>query len=168
MSDFVIVIAGTRNARDSAHAVARAFYNSPWSNRKLLKFISGGGGNIDNAAKDFAIKRHTPFQEFPADWTAHGKAAGPIRNRQMADVADAGVIVWDGESRGAFNMLTELLKRGKPVYVERCATHSGAGLKAAACDVCHGSGEIVFNKHGGDPAYDQSKPCPECSAQRTT
>jgi hypothetical protein len=31
------------------------------------------------------------------------------------------------------------------------------------CEVCHGSGEIVFNKQGGDPAYDESKPCPECS-----
>jgi hypothetical protein len=42
----------------------------------------------------------------------------------MAEEADAGVIIWDGESRGAFNMLVELLKRGKPVYVERCTTHS--------------------------------------------
>ena len=35
------------------------------------------------------------------------------------------------------------------------------------CDVCHGSGEIVFNKHGGDPAFDESKSCPECAGSQS-
>lgn len=115
---FIVVIAGSRNAANAVQAVAGAFYKSPWGNRRKVKVISGGGGNIDKAAERFAGDMRFTFQEYPADWNKHGKAAGPIRNRQMAAVAHAGVVVWDGESRGTLNMLTELVKRGKPVYVK--------------------------------------------------
>ena len=43
--------------------------------------------------------------EFPADWERHGKAAGYIRNREMAQNADALVAFWDGESRGTKSMI---------------------------------------------------------------
>lgn len=34
------------------------------------------------------------------------------------------------------------------------------------CEVCEGSGEIVKNDHGGDPEWEYSVPCPECSEVR--
>lgn len=56
------------------------------------------------------------YKEFPADWKAHGKAAGPIRNKQMAEYADALLLIWDGESKGSASMKNEMLKLNKPVY----------------------------------------------------
>jgi len=53
---------------------------------------------------------------FNADWDRHGKAAGPIRNREMAQYGDALLLIWDGESRGSKNMKEEMLKLKKPVY----------------------------------------------------
>jgi hypothetical protein len=51
-------------------------------------------------------------------------------------------------------------RRHESIYgVWKCSGSAGEN-----CDVCHGSGEVVFNKHGGDPAWDESKPCPECGA----
>ncbi len=36
---------------------------------------------------------------FAADWNKYGKKAGPVRNRKMADYAEALIAVWDGKSR---------------------------------------------------------------------
>lgn len=47
-----------------------------------------------------------------ADWDAHGKAAGPIRNRKMAQEADALLLLWDGKSKGSASMLAEAKRTG--------------------------------------------------------
>lgn len=54
--------------------------------------------------------------EFPADWDTYGKAAGPIRNQQMASYADALLLIWDGKSKGSMNMKNNMLRLNKPVY----------------------------------------------------
>jgi hypothetical protein len=53
-----------------------------------------------------------------ADWDTYKKAAGMIRNKQMADIATAnganGILLafWDGKSRGTKNMI-ELAEKYK-------------------------------------------------------
>lgn len=54
----------------------------------------------------------------PADWDLHGKAAGPIRNREMAQAgADLCLAFPLGESRGTWNCVNECKKAGIPVKV---------------------------------------------------
>lgn len=54
----------------------------------------------------------------PADWNTHGKAAGPIRNREMAQAgADLCLAFPLGESRGTWNCVNECKKAGIPVKV---------------------------------------------------
>lgn len=65
------------------------------------------------------IGRDIPVKRFPADWDRHGRAAGPIRNCQMAQYADALIAIWDGKSRGTKNMIDEMNKCGKPVLIRR-------------------------------------------------
>lgn len=94
--------------------------------RVIDEIVSGGASGIDSCAKEmcdnkyatdyFSKKIQGRYKEFPADWEAHGKAAGPIRNKQMAEYADALLLIWDGESRGSANMKKEMQKLGKPVY----------------------------------------------------
>lgn len=68
------------------------------------------------------IRYHNPtvnslkLTKFPADWDKFGKAAGHIRNKQMAEEADALLLIWDGESKGSANMKKEMLFKNKPVY----------------------------------------------------
>jgi len=57
------------------------------------------------------------IKEMPANWNAHGKAAGPIRNREMATYADAAIIIWDGTSNGSRNMINEMIRKNKPYYI---------------------------------------------------
>ncbi len=56
------------------------------------------------------------LKEFPPDWEKHGKAAGPIRNKEMAEYADALLLIWDGKSRGSASMKKEMEKLEKPIY----------------------------------------------------
>jgi len=67
---------------------------------------------VDKVAKDWAESRGATVDGYAADWTTHGKAAGPIRNREMAQNADALLLLWDGESKGSASMLKEALKAG--------------------------------------------------------
>lgn len=73
----------------------------------------------DYYAEQYATRRMLLLQIYHADWKKHKKAAGPIRNREMAEVADFGVAFWDGESRGTKNMIEEMRKLGKPVKIVR-------------------------------------------------
>ena len=47
--------------------------------------IEGGAAGADARAREWARYYGVANETFPADWRKHGKAAGPIRNRQMLD-----------------------------------------------------------------------------------
>ena len=62
--------------------------------------ISGGARGADTLAYDWAGESGRKRKMIPADWDKHGKAAGAIRNQQMAQIGDALIAFWDGKSRG--------------------------------------------------------------------
>lgn len=68
-------------------------------------------------AKKWADVQGITCYEYEADWDKHGKAAGPIRNQEMAEYADALIAVWDGESRGTRDMIDKALDEGLDIYV---------------------------------------------------
>ncbi len=113
-----LIIAGSRDvpARLCETFILDAFYGRvPVAVRdSITEVVHGGCRGIDQEAgrlfKEYGVK------VFPADWTTHGRAAGPIRNRQMAEYADALLLIWDGKSRGSANMKKEMGSLGKPVY----------------------------------------------------
>lgn len=82
-----------------------------------VEFISGGcPTGIDNSVKYMTKVHAFKYKEFPADWDQYGKAAGPIRNKEMAEYADALLLIWDGSSKGSANMKKEMQKLNKPIY----------------------------------------------------
>ena len=62
-------------------------------------------------------KRGLNIELHPADWHRHGRAAGPIRNAEMAAEADALIAFWDGQSRGTANMIKIAKDKGLQVAV---------------------------------------------------
>ena len=54
---------------------------------------------------------------FHAEWKQYGKAAGLIRNRQIAEYCDVGLVLWDRQSPGTKDVLKQLLSLGKPVIL---------------------------------------------------
>lgn len=82
-----------------------------------VEIVHGCATGADAAARLYAMELGLPHKLFTADWKGKGKAAGPLRNAEMAEYAEAGVAFWDGKSRGTANMIEQLKKRGKPVKV---------------------------------------------------
>ena len=74
--------------------------------------ISGTARGADTLGERYAQERGYGLQRFPADWQQYGRAAGPIRNRQMADNADALICFWNGHSPSAKNMISTANRRG--------------------------------------------------------
>ena len=91
--------------RDSGHFVV------------VDEVVSGHCKGPDLMGERWAELHQVPVRVFPAAWNKHGRAAGPIRNREMAAYADALVLIWDGVSRGSANMLKEATARNLEVFV---------------------------------------------------
>ena len=84
--------------------------------------IHGGARGADRLAGEYAAGRGWPVEVYPADWNRHGKAAGPIRNKQMLDEGHpTEVIAFTDkplyESRGTADMVRRATRAGIPVFV---------------------------------------------------
>jgi SLOG family YspA-like protein len=81
--------------------------------------ISGKAKGADTLAEDFARVYRLEFEGYPADWKKHGKAAGPIRNKQMLDEGKPDLVIafLAPNSRGTRNMIDQAEKAGVPVKV---------------------------------------------------
>ena len=115
-----VIIAGSRNL-GSWSQVTAAIVTSGFE-QEMSEIVSGGARGVDRMGEHFASLYKIPLKVFPADWNKNGKAAGPIRNAEMAKYADALIAVWDGESRGTKNMIDEMEKLDKPVHVYQIET----------------------------------------------
>lgn len=82
--------------------------------------IEGEARGADTIARDAALALGFEVRRFPADWKKYGRAAGPIRNREMLDQKPDLVIAFHSDlskSRGTADTVREAKKRGIPVEV---------------------------------------------------
>lgn len=106
------IIAGPRGV-DRIPIVTEAIHRCPW---KITEVVSGGCRGVDRTAESVARRLELPVKVFEADWDRHGKAAGPIRNREMAEYADGLIALWNGISRGTKNMIETAERMGLRVF----------------------------------------------------
>lgn len=97
--------------------------------RTVDGFLSGRGGEeiailcgkargADALGERYARSRGYRLQYYPADWERYGRAAGCIRNQEMAQNADALVAFWDGMSRGTGHMIGAARRRRLTVLIQ--------------------------------------------------
>ena len=110
-----ILIAGSRGIKEAEYQIGVWLWLLRGSTDVLV--ISGGAKGVDVSARDVCSRLNIPFQEFPADWDKHGKAAGYIRNEVMVKKCSEAFIIWDGESRGTKHTIDLLLKYKKPFRI---------------------------------------------------
>jgi hypothetical protein len=67
--------------------------------------VTGFCTGADEDGETWAKWNNIPVKVFAADWRKNGKAAGPIRNREMAEYADA-VALFPG-GKGTESMFVE-------------------------------------------------------------
>lgn len=69
----------------------------------------------DYWARYYAQVRNLCYVTFAADWTTHGRAAGPIRNREIVAASDKIVAWWDGVSPGTRDTIKQAGEHQVPV-----------------------------------------------------
>lgn len=98
-----VIIAGGRDFNNKALLEKKmSFY---FQNIEINEVVCGCAKGADTLGRDWAEDKDIPVELFPADWDKHGKAAGYIRNKQMAEYATHLIAFWDGESRGTKHMI---------------------------------------------------------------
>lgn len=107
------IIAGSRHLKQLIYVKTAVFY----SKFTITEVISGGCEGIDQAGEKWAGLNGVPVRRFLPAWDEHGKAAGPIRNWEMATYADALIAVWNGQSKGTKDMIDRAIACGLNVFV---------------------------------------------------
>jgi hypothetical protein len=110
-----LIIAGSRKMRSHPSIILGYLTEAGINIEDITEIVSGKAKGIDTEGEIFAQRYNIPVKEFPADWDQYGKAAGPIRNKQMAVYADRLFLIWDGKSPGSKNMKSTMTRLGKPV-----------------------------------------------------
>jgi hypothetical protein len=83
----------------------------------ITEVVCGLARGADSLGAEYAADNFIITKDFPADWDKHGRAAGPIRNKEMGIYADQAIVFWDGKSKGSKHMIDTMKKLGKPVTV---------------------------------------------------
>ena len=109
-----VIVCGTRKWRDRDRITDRLFDLPP------SIIVHGNAAGADRIAAQEAQKLGLLVEAHPANWELHGKAAGPIRNKEMADAgAELCIAFWDGESRGTLDMMCRAHAAKIPVEIIR-------------------------------------------------
>lgn len=111
-----VLICGGRDFTDSGlmGSVLRPIMSAVGDPAEVT-FILGAAPGADTLAERWAEVFGARKRVFPADWAAHGKAAGPIRNQQMLDVGRPDIVVAFPGGRGTADMVRRAKAAGVKV-----------------------------------------------------
>lgn len=116
-----IAIVGSRNA------TLRDHYNFIESTCSLIinsfiligyevTIISGGASGVDKLAERFALSHKYKKKIYNANWSKYGKAAGPIRNKEIIENSHVVIAFPDKNSVGTFDTITRAKSKKIPVH----------------------------------------------------
>lgn len=114
-----IIVAGGRDFKSYATLTREVNKYIQTNQVDDVIIVSGKAKGADSLGELYALQRGLPIKEFPANWDKHGKAAGPIRNVEMAEYATHCIVFWDGKSRGSKHMIDTAQAKGLPTKIIR-------------------------------------------------
>lgn len=94
----------------------------------ITEVITGGSAGVDTIVNMLATQNGIPVKQFIPQWNQPmdlpdgtkqpmGRRAGPERHRQMADAADAALIIWKNQSDGTQNLINALVPKAIPMII---------------------------------------------------
>lgn len=115
-----LLICGSRNWDDGAFILSELEKRCVGGDRPDV-VIHGNARGADILGALAATKLDIPIIAYPADWGKYGKAAGPIRNRQMLEVGQP-TEVWAfhddiASSKGTKDMIIQVANAGIPFRI---------------------------------------------------
>lgn len=108
-----VLVCGGREYADWRH-VSDALWALHHDTRISL-LIHGAARGADELARRWAHLSGVSQLSFPADWKAHGKAAGPIRNRRMLEEGKPDIVIAFPGGRGTADMVRQARAAGVKV-----------------------------------------------------
>ena len=104
-----LLIVGSRKIKD--------FDLSPYVPSDVDLIISGGASGVDALAEAYADAHRISKLILRPQYQRFGRGAPIRRNREMVELADRVVAVWDGVSRGTAGTVAYAQRLGKEVTV---------------------------------------------------
>jgi Ni,Fe-hydrogenase maturation factor len=114
-TNFKVIIAGGRDFSDYELLLEKCDYYL--TEKTNVEVVSGGAKGADILGERYAKERNLPLKIFLADWVTLGKRAGFVRNKEMAEYADALIAFWDKTSKGTKHMIDIAKEKGLSVKV---------------------------------------------------
>ena len=114
-----VAVAGCRNYENYEEAKEYIDFSISEIRKKYtLFFVSGGCRGADSLGERYAAENGFETEIYPAVWEKYGRAAGPKRNKKIAEISDYIICFWDGKSKGTKSLLSFAEKAGKPVKIK--------------------------------------------------
>ena len=113
-----VIIAGSR---DIAEMNVEEAMTASGFKGSIAEVVSGGGSSASTSGEEWGRASRLPVKVFAADWARFGKTADVKRNEQMAEYADALVLIWNGKSTGIRSLQQTAERHGLKVYVHKVA-----------------------------------------------
>ncbi|HWY35733.1 MAG TPA: DUF2493 domain-containing protein [Nitrosopumilaceae archaeon] len=105
-----VIVTGGRDYNDWATVKSVLDFHQP------DVVIQGGAKGADRLARVWAMTKGIEPITVDAEWTKHGRAAGPIRNREMLDkYPNAFVIAFPGD-RGTADCVRAATERNRIIF----------------------------------------------------
>lgn len=120
MGSMKLIIAGGRDYRLTKDDLAKLD-----AIEGVTEVVSGGCRGVDSDRELWARSKGLAIRRFPADWKAHGRQAGPRRNSEMAQYADAVALFTGG--KGTASMECEARRWLVEIYDFRTQPTGGIG-----------------------------------------
>lgn len=93
-------------------------------NFEITEVVCGMAKGVDTLGQTYARLNNIKISYFRPRWELYGKSAGFKRNKEMANYAEAAIIVWDGFSNGSKNMIELSIKKGLTTVVYNQALYT--------------------------------------------
>lgn len=104
-----LLIAGSRSITD--------FDLSPYIPSDTDLIVTGGATGIDRLAEEYADRHKISKLVLRPQYAQYGRGAPLRRNREMVDLADRVLVIWDGVSRGSRFTVAYAEEQQKPLTV---------------------------------------------------
>ena len=114
---FRVVVAGSRDFNDYDRLSTEL--DKLLADKTNVTIISGTANGADKMGEQYAQEHGLKIESFPAEWDKYSKSAGPIRNMQMVQTADAVIAFWDNQSPGTRHIIDYARKSDVPCKVIR-------------------------------------------------
>lgn len=108
-----VIIAGSRTLTDY-ELIKQLVIESRFD---VTEVVNGMAYGVDLCGVCYALEFDLPVKNFPPDYKKYQPKVAPIiRNGEMADYADAAVIIIENFSKGSHNMMHQMNRRKKRFY----------------------------------------------------